>query len=105
MYFGSELRGMLVREFGADDESVSNAVDNFLAEVVAGKYLPSAVLADNNEDIMIEGDLEADAEHVYDTQKYWDLPDQEDTPVPSVENVDLPLAPWEEALLREDGEL
>jgi hypothetical protein len=103
VYFRSDLVAMLTKEFDADDQMAGDAVDSFVKEVAAGKYEPSTMLADveGGEDV-IEGDIEVDAEYVYDTQRYWDL---SEAPVTAVGLEDVPLADWEEKLLREDGEL
>lgn len=104
MYYNKDLATMLEEEFFVDPSLVHNAVDSFVQDLRNNKYEHSIILVDGDEDVSIEGDLEEDAEHVYSTQRYWNLPE---APVDAVglEDVELPLAPWEEKLLREDGEL
>lgn len=104
MYFRSQLEGMLVREFGADDDMAADAIDAFFKKIQkAGSNYPSVILSDDDETI-VEGDLEEDAEHVYSTQEYWkpaDVVEPGDTPL-GVEDVELPELPYRDKLDDED---
>jgi hypothetical protein len=100
VYFRSQLFGMLHDEYGCDPpEMVNEAIDGFLKDVTTGDYEASVIMADDDEPL-VEGDLDVDAEHVYNTQRYWDLPE---APVDAVGLEDVELPPNDYDLRDEEG--
>jgi hypothetical protein len=87
VYFSKDLMKKLEEEFEADPAMSQTAVEAFVQDLMNSKYEPSAILTSNG-DVSIEGDIEVDAEFVYDTQRYWDLPE---APVDAVGLVDVEL--------------
>lgn len=114
MYFRSQLTNMLIDDFTCDPELVGPVVDSFLSELgKPNSQHASVILSDDDvEGPIVEGDLEEDAEYVYNHQVYWEQPDEShEVKVSAIEVVELPstmdrhdLAPMYESINR-DGEL
>lgn len=100
-YTDADLKDILVREFGADDDLVEQAVGRFISDVKNDLYIKSFIMADYT-DVLIHGDIDEDAEYVYSHQEYWNLPE---APVDSVGLEDVSLPPYQDKLIKEDDEL
>jgi hypothetical protein len=72
-YDRKQMIGVLVKDYGCEQETAEKAVDAFLTKEgsgVEGRSYVAHTPEDGN--TVVEGDLDSDVEHVYSTQRYWD---------------------------------
>jgi len=102
VYTKADMLDHLEKEWSTDPGQLTQeAVRRFFEDLQNGRYAPSAML----DDFHVEGDLEVDAEFVYNNQQYWNL-EMNTTPDPEqVREINDLSLPYSDKLIKEDDEL